>query len=65
MRLSIIIFFLLFFAVILVGCATMGDKHRINSLATTTDNYRNAIRWGLYDVADMFIEDFVRDHVKG
>ena len=52
MRLSVIKYILLFSAVILAGCATMDDNHRINSLANTTLHYRNAIRWGLYDVAD-------------
>ena len=52
MRLSVIKYFLLISVVILAGCATMDGNHRMNSLTTTTDNYRNAIRWGLYDVAD-------------
>ncbi|GBE41068.1 hypothetical protein BMS3Bbin09_00957 [bacterium BMS3Bbin09] len=52
MRLSVIKYFLLIPAVLLSGCATMDNNHRINSLDTTTANYRNAIRWGLYDVAD-------------
>lgn len=52
MRFSVTNYLLLFTALILAGCASMDDNHRINSLDSATYNYRSAIRWGLYDVAD-------------
>ena len=52
MKPSIIKYILLFSALILAGCSTMDDNHRFSSLSNTTLHYRNAIRWGLYDVAD-------------
>jgi phage major head subunit gpT-like protein len=52
MKLTVIKNFILISAVVLAGCAGLGNDERMTSLDATTDNYRNAIRWGLYDVAD-------------
>lgn len=77
MRFSAAKYLLLLTALILAGCASMDDKHRFNSLTATVENYRSAIRWGLYDVADSLrgaesseeraagIEDFKKIKVTG
>lgn len=56
MRFSIIRHFLIIAAIILAGCATAEKDTRMDALNNTTDNYRNAIRWGLYDIADNLTE---------
>lgn len=52
MKLSIIKFFLLFSALILIGCATMEKDKRMETLSITTDHYKSSIRWGLYENAN-------------
>jgi hypothetical protein len=52
MRFSTIKFFLILVAIILAGCATTEKDKRMEILSITTDNYRNAIRWGLYETAN-------------
>jgi len=52
MKLSLIKCFLIITAIILAGCATTEKDTRIEILSKITDNYRSAIRWGLYDTAD-------------
>ena len=52
MRFSTIKFFLIIVAIILAGCATTEKDKRMEILSKTTDNYRNAIRWGLYETAN-------------
>jgi dsDNA-specific endonuclease/ATPase MutS2 len=52
MRFSTIKFFLILVAIILAGCATTEKDKRMELLSITTDNYRNAIRWGLYETAN-------------
>ena len=52
MKLSAINFFLLIAAIILAGCATTEKDSRMETLSKTTDKYRNAIRWGLYETAE-------------
>ena len=51
MRLSTIKYILLISAVILAGCATMEKDTRIEILSETTDRYRSAIQWRLYETA--------------
>ena len=52
MRLSAIKYFLLIATIILAGCATTEEDKRMETLSKTTDQYRIAIRWGLYETAD-------------
>ena len=51
MRFSTIKYILLISAVILAGCATMEKDTRIEILSETTDRYRSAIQWRLYETA--------------
>lgn len=52
MRLSAIKYILILAAIILAGCATTEKDMRMETLTKTTDKYRSAIRWGLYETAD-------------
>ena len=52
MKLSTIKFLLLLTAIILAGCATAEKDMRMEALRKTTNIYRNAIRWGLYETAN-------------
>ncbi len=52
MKLNITKYFMILIVVLLAGCETMGK--RADLLEITTDNYHNAIRWGLFNVAENF-----------
>ena len=57
MKPSVIKHIIIIAAIILAGCATIEKDLRIEILSITTDNYRNAILWRLYEVANNLREE--------
>jgi len=56
MRHSAITYFLLLTAIIVAGCATIEEEKRMETLSKTTEKYRSAIRWRLYETAENLTE---------
>jgi hypothetical protein len=45
------------------GCGSMQEEKRAGALLATTNNYREAIRWGYWDAAIEFLHPDARDEL--